>query len=128
MCFSVHQNHRQPKTAKRDIVCYKTLLKGNVSVIQDFKYRIGKRYVLADGLADGLHVTVNLSLSMGGDIAVGFHSYSSMRKTKAHVSRMKLPYRCVIPKGSTYYFNPSRHEYVSDSIKIVSKMCMVFKK
>ena len=113
MCFDIHDRHRAAKTAKKDVTCYKTLEKDRTSVHQNFKYRIGKLY----RQPSKLHV-------FAGEINAGFHSYSSMSMLKRKMSWNDdnlRSFKCVIPKGSTYYFNPSRHEYESDSIRVTNE-------
>jgi len=129
MCFVIHPSHPNAKTAKRDVVCYKTLRHDRTSVIKDkdFKYRIGKRYRLPGTFPTIVkfptivwwkpleHQIIDRDL----EIHEGYHSYSSKKMLRERVRRTRYcPFRCTIPAGSTYYFNPSRHEYVSDSITV----------
>ena len=140
MCFVIHPGHPNAKTVKRDVVCYKTLTADRVSVMQGFTYKIGKRYALPEPfpnirtfptiLWNGNSDKNNLrstrqcrAINRDNEIHVGYHSYSSKKMLRERVRRTGyVPFRCTIPKGSTYYFNPDRHEYVSNGMKIVSQM------
>ena len=50
------------------------------------------------------------------NIEKGFHSYSNYNNASGWIECSII--KCIIPKGSTYYLNPVRQEYVSDKIKI----------
>jgi len=127
MCFYVQSKNKDPKIAKRDIVCYKIFRTNDIktkhvlSLYQDFKYRYGVLYEL-DGYINP--ITRNKSWGKGKEqiIEVGLHSYSSKRQAQKEINgyfvgRRKI-YECTIPKGSTYYYNSDRKEYVSDQIII----------
>jgi hypothetical protein len=50
-------------------------------------------------------------------ICKGFHSYSNKRKIIWCPDRsFYCVVKGIIPKGSEYYYNPDRHEYVSNQI------------
>ena len=105
MCFYIHHKHRKPKIAKRDINCYKLGMKIDEtsfkSEFQEHLYNFGEKQT-------------ELELSPIHDIIMaGYHSYSNKRKL-----RFGFPYRvkCIIPKGSIYYYNPCMKEYVSSNI------------
>lgn len=113
MCFLIHHKHQDPKIAKRNVVCYKYLTPNWSSMHQHFKYERGVVYET--------ELVVNIYIT--GTIHEGFHSYSKRKKFR-HILTGSLfkQYKCVIPKGSTYYYNPEYEEYVSN--QIIVKKCV----
>ena len=108
----ISDKHPEVKIAKRDITCYKEVIKHRLSkyitsLFKDFVYKIGIEY------KQKMIVT-------GRWIDVGFHSYSN----KAVLSKdNRFGYeiffvKCIIPKGSEYYYNSYWCEYVSNQIII----------
>ena len=120
MCFYIHEKHQYKKIAKRDITCYKAINltnKDNIfrSVFQNFKYIMGGIYktYLSEPKRIGYSIP---DLDVEFEINNGFHSYSN-KKAVEHDNYP--PYvRCIIPKGSEYYYNPEKMEYVSNQIII----------
>lgn len=105
MCFFIHHRHRKPKIAKRDITCYKLGIKIDEtsfkSEIKEHLYNLGEKQT-------------ELELSPIHDmILVGYHSYSNKREIKFNFQDLV---KCIIPKGSIYYYNPYIKEYVSSNI------------
>lgn len=123
MCFYVQNNENsKPKVAKQDIKCYKVFYRSDCygnqygsyvkSYYQNFLYKIGVLYEL-DGYINPIKTY------WGATIEVGLHSYSTLYKaTEQGWGRDKVIYECIIPKGSTYYYNDRHDEYVSDQIII----------
>lgn len=109
MCFYIHKDHASPKIATEDIITLKTGRRKNLipftfkAVHMNFRYVRWKKQP-------------QVSLRIYHDeIDAGYHSRSNieaMRRLdkKGGLKVMK------IPKGATYYFNPTREEYVSDTI------------
>lgn len=109
MCFYIHHDHNDAKTAKRDITCYKVLIKRGQkyeALIFDKFYRIGTK---------PRPVTLD---RWGFGIDRGYHSYSTKRKAKQHCSWSNdiVVVEFIIPKGATYYYNPDYKEYVATQI------------
>lgn len=129
MCFDVHPDHREPKTAESDIPCVKVLLtvpnqdgsngplkspffaavyvpdQTMESEISTMKQK-HPRYI-----EEGLHsFTPEKLLTTPGEEPINVWS-------NKHVS---VKYNAVIPKGATYYHNPKHHEYVSDKLMITT--------
>jgi len=109
MCFIISDEHPEVKIAKRDITCYKEVIKHRLSQyvksdVMYFVYKLGKIYkrkMIVDN----------------DNIDTGFHSYSN----KCAINRFRddiIFVKCIIPKGSEYYYNPSWCEYVSNRIII----------
>lgn len=105
MCFWIHEKYREAIIATKDIKCWKrtfrtSLLNGGfTSEIRNFPYKFGETY----------KTTIKGNLIM---INKGFHSYTH----KPYARYCTCTIYCKIPKGSKYYYNPTRHEYVSNQI------------
>lgn len=117
MCFFIDPEHKRVKIAKKDMVCYKRLhihsfIGGFRSPYADFIYEKGETYF-------------EDSMSISNDdffdrIEVGLHSYSKKSTADGHWQSC-VTVRCVIPKGSRYYYNERTKEYVSDTLRIGKK-------
>jgi hypothetical protein len=118
MCFVIDRvEESSARIAKRDMVCYKVFSKYSISkdkkrvksLYQSFKYDFGYEYYQTTPI-----------VSSGNTIGEGLHSYSVKRKAKLiatwRAGGVILP--CVIPKGTRYYYNSIRKEYVSEAIII----------
>ena len=121
MCFEIHSRYPKPRTAKKDIVCYKSVYatfdddgeyREFYSVYQTFLYRIGTEYSLGK----------ELKVRDGLSIDEGFHSFSNKKKLKPWNTDEFAHLKCIIPAGSTYYYDPLDREYVSDRIRIVEEI------
>lgn len=146
MCFYVQVSRPDPLVAKKDIICYKY---GIVcldfeeeevfrSRFQGYYYRFGKETE-----------RVPLRKQYGFfpwdlEITRGYHSYSNKKTARydATLCRQEITkvnqfrqdrgtgpsedpstikvVQCIIPKGTTYYYNSKAHEYVSEQIIIQS--------
>jgi hypothetical protein len=129
MCFSIQKGNVKPKIAERDITCYKVFDNGTYgnqhgtfirSLYQDFPYKIGIKYEL-DGYMNPIKDCIGNST-----IEVGLHSYTCLKHAEQKSIRLswyngRCVYKCIIPKGSTYYVNTKHKEYVSDQIIIVEQ-------
>ena len=111
MCFYIHYDHKEEKTATRDIECWKILSKDLKSLYRDFQYEVEKLYQQKNPL----HVDI------WDQIDKGFHSYANKATAKKRMIFTRKITRFVIPKGSKYYYNPVDEEYVSDKIILTSK-------
>ena len=110
MCFTITTPE---KIAKRDIVCYKRLIRRRgqyTSVYQGSFYMFGKVYK-----------TVGFGF-VGRDVFEGRHSYSNLKQAKRLVWDIEVIVKCIIPKGTKYYYNPGDKEYVSLAIKLVKEL------
>jgi hypothetical protein len=126
MCFYVQEGKNSTsKVATKDIKCYKVFNRsecyGNQygsyvrSYYQSFLYKVGVLYEL-DGYINPIKNFWDATID------VGLHSYSTLNKAKEQGWReYRVIYECIIPKGSTYYYNDRHCEYVSDQIIIVKR-------
>ena len=120
MCFKIYKNHPLPKYADKDIICYKVTdnnkIKENnfISIVKEFKYKYDTLYILDTPLE--IELIKHSEKKTEYNIEKGFHSYSNYNNASGWIECSII--KCIIPKGSTYYFNPVRQEYVSDKIKI----------
>ncbi len=139
MCLKI-RNTKESRTlwvANEDITCYKVLDvwgKQIISPYQSFKYKIGKLYKAKLKVApvdkiDGIH------RFKGNDkwtddtiidfIYKGLHSYTSLKALNKRQYYNFFGYntfKCIIPKGSEFYIDPIRGEYVSNQIIIVKEI------
>lgn len=110
MCFFISEKYSKEKIAKKDIVCYKRLKinpTGNfLSPYQKKPYKLNILY------------RSRLELSSYHTIDVGIHSYSCKKRATRLLNRVRgeVLVKSIIPKGSRYYYNQIRHEYVSNRI------------
>ena len=126
MCFTVHKRYPNPLVAKRDIVCYKTMFSSPgkevfASMYRGFKYEIGKEYSLGKELRVR-YETGDFTCVVYRDIREGFHSFSNKKELSDAASESYSRVKCIIPEGSTYYYNPDDREYVSDRIRIIEEI------
>ena len=107
MCFTISSNHPNKKIARRNITCYK-YLKSDLSAPFNFYY-----YQLKQLNKTTIGETVQLNY-----INDGFHSYSNKKEVQPYFNPFcrEVVVRCTIPKGSEYYYNEYRREYVSNQI------------
>lgn len=106
MCFIIHDNHPKEKIANRDIVCYKCLWDNFRSPYRYKLYKLNKLY--------RSHITIDTLC--GSTITRGLHSYSYKRFAIRQMGSYGILVKGIIPKGSKYYYNSDRHEYVSNQI------------
>lgn len=130
MCFTIVDKHKNEKTAKKDIPCYKITkwsytpeFYSNREKYNKFKIYYAKR--------NGYKLE-RFNIIGNDTIYEGMHSYSVENKTafnglKAYEkfyskydSHRRVIY-CIIPKGEKYYYNNSVHQYVSLSFRRIQK-------
>jgi hypothetical protein len=110
MCFTIHVDHIRKKIAKEDIICYKHIFIENMSLIYDFQYEIG--------VTNPKIKLVKLKTIIEG----GYHSYDNPHVESIFLSYVTHSDQVIklatfkIPKGTGYYYNPVKHEYVSETI------------
>lgn len=109
MCFLINEKQSRLKIADKDIVCYKRFKYGEClkSATLGVPYVFGRKYEQEPLKRRGMYVDE------------GYHSYSTASKAlKSIYSQLHTVVRCVIPKGSEYYYNYWYSEYVSNRIII----------
>jgi hypothetical protein len=121
MCFRIDNKHPGSKIAKRDVACYKIVDKYNKRFVSPFlhkPYRIGQiKYATRGGKR------LNTLFVDMDNIYAGIHAYSTMYKAsrRARLSFRAILY-CLIPRGTMYYYNQRRKEYVSTKIKVIKEV------
>jgi len=117
MCL--YTRWKKSKKAKKDIIIYKILDKDCVSPYQGFMYTLGTKYNTImrrrDSLFDG-----------GFFIDDGFHAFTNRiallnSDSKKYFIGAKA-FKCIIPKGSSYYISSCKRTIVSDSIIIKRRL------
>lgn len=120
MCFAIHPYHLHALTAEEDIPCFKQYRLINrengllASLFYNHMVQVGETYILDSSLE-----------VISGQINEGFHSFDMalyVNEGMLHNAKTQALVRCIIPKGTIYYQNPATHEYVSESIKVLSIM------
>ena len=116
MCFVIHEKHPDKKIAKRDITCYKDVLSHRnkqfvKSAVKEFAYRFNRLYRTR---LDRERIKVFGELA---PLNKGFHSTSNKKRNGLWWAS-DFSVRCIIPKGSEYYYNPEEMEYISNQIII----------
>ncbi len=117
MCYYTTRTDRTRKTplkATKDITVWKVFENrtqaGVYPPYYPMLYEFGEEY-FEDALDTPKTVRDKSELN------VGLHSYSSLR----HAERSGFMYiviKCVIPKGSKYFYNRRLGEYISDTLRI----------
>ena len=108
MCFFIHINHEEKKIANRDITCYKCLYNNFTSPYKGKLYKLNKLYKSS--------ICITMTICKTPIITKGLHSYSCKRFAIRQMNSYGILVKGIIPKGSKYYYNPDRHEYVSNQI------------
>jgi len=123
MCFHIdYTNHPKIKVAGCNIACYKTgrlqpitLISDNILVtkrkfissVRDFYYNFNEIYKTK---------FFSTEIKRGG-INKGFHSYRSKPNVGSYYNNI-IVVKCIIPKGTKYFYNSFKEEYVSEAIII----------
>ena len=135
MCFILHPDFPNPLIAEQDIVCFKVGFKAEnnspgqlISQFRSYIYKLGELQPKVELSLeyDSSPVPYYLLNLWGGhhtvSIKEGYHSYHPANyrvdmydDATSKFSQFCLA-RCIIPKGSQYYYNPEHREYVSDQI------------
>lgn len=138
MCFYIEQSNKSEKTASMDILCFKIVSAdcsnwhGNLfdNHIKYDRYKLYHAKYYDGTRLSNLSVTSEYPDDTRKIINEGIHSYSVNNKNGcSHLyTSVGLNFRFikkvlffVIPKGSKYYYNSERYEYVSVNVKRISK-------
>lgn len=127
MCFDKEINNYTHKVAEEDIVCYKVVNRYPSdskprweSFYRHFIYEKGEVY--EEKLSDGLLKILDEQPTLKHLV---YHSYSDLSAVNAFeyicVNIFVVVVKCIIPKGTIYWFNSDKKQYASTSIKVVSE-------
>lgn len=120
MCFIIHKNHTDLKVAEEDIPCYKILADfGNNILKSPHMYEIYEPNKLKKVEIDIPKLSL---ISMSLEINKGLHSFSIRDKADQVAFFGGITFKAIIPKGSKYYYNPDRSEYVSDQLIVLEEI------
>ena len=118
MCFYITDHKRR---AKKDILVYKLVSRDRPdkirSSIKGFKYMLGSTYTTKFSYSGGFTVLPTWPFIFHTAVEQGYHSYTSYSRAFLHQDSMSKIMRCIIPKGTLYYINIWKQEYVSQSLK-----------
>lgn len=117
MCL--YTKWKKPKKAKKDIIVYKILDENCISPYRGFAYNLGVKY-------DTNMKSYKEMFISGLYIYVGFHAFTSKRALlKSYLKKefiSAVAFKCIIPKGSSYYISSCKKEIVSESIIIKRRL------
>lgn len=123
MCFYIHSDHKKVKIAEKNIECFKVIKKNDISYWKGFQYNLSKTTLYSQsrfGWEDREKGWTGKWFGVGEKVIErGFHSFSTRDKAKRNNGFDTKIVRFVIPKGTKYYHNPDREEYVSLAIKYI---------
>jgi hypothetical protein len=126
MCFDISPYSDAVQIAEKDIVCYKRLLprydfRNNLKFIQSpyqdeiyFKRGGSSKYINKKVK----EFTFNKNHS---SIFQGLHTYIDLKYAKNRTDRHEELHKAIIPKGTKYYYNNYRGEYVSLKLRVYRK-------
>lgn len=123
MCFEIHPDHSEVKVATEDIVCYKFFTPHTLGVdyVTPFqRVRVPKKSLMESELGQ-TDFDFRLDRSW---VSLGIHSLTTLDEALAYRARVlshsfiTIYVKCVVPKGSTYYFNPDTNQYVSNKLQL----------
>lgn len=121
MCFIVHPEYPDPLVTEQDIVCFKVGYEAEISLFggyftseyRGYKYRLKRLQPLVELCLYNNTKTGTIEINKG------YHSYHPLHpfaQSGFDATSKFCLVRCIIPKGSQYYYNPNDQEYVSDQI------------
>lgn len=117
MCFHIHPDYPNPILAEKDITCYKVLLKHpiNKKFQSPYQYVPYEIETLIESEIGTPHYKV---WEERNGIDSGLHSFSSIIRAGRYTNQEdnRRIFKATIPKGSYYYFNPEKKEYVSNKL------------
>lgn len=117
MCL--YTRWKKPKKAEKDIIVYKILNKDCASPYRGFKYNLGVKYDTDMESFKGMFTS-------GLYIESGFHAFTSKRALLKSFLKKEFKsakaFKCIIPKGSSYYISSCKKEIVSDSTIIKRRL------
>lgn len=124
MCFYKVDDgkYTDVQVAAEDIKCYKLLLYSDKEqVISPYRYML---YFKKNSKV--LSVTKRAKFSEyhehNIEISEGLHSYSNKKWILKNTIYTDCIYDAIIPKGTRYYYNKNRHEYVAEKLIVYNKI------
>jgi len=134
MCLDLNYYQIFPKTASKDIICYKYLVNADAVRMKNFYIRKSKEsdlYLTPYKLAPieiGNTYTSKLKIETEGAkfvINIGLHSFASFESLKYSIriscynTSEIIQVQCIIPKGSRYYVGKFAGEISYASNKLI---------
>ena len=124
MCLYTKQT--EPKIAEKDIICYKFYRRYNKILISPYQgFRAPEIGITANANLGKSYIPENDHYYDFKRVDEGFHSFKTLEEVKHKVNGYRnldlVIFKCIIPKGSSYYEGRfDRYEsYCSNSIKLV---------
>ena len=113
MCLNANVKEKKVEiiTLEEDLIVYKLLAENFRSLYEDFPYELNKLYKTSFKRVE----------IRNGEISKGFHSYSDTKRIEEIEGSGDyndgILVKCIIPKGTRYYYNSNRKQYIS--LKII---------
>jgi hypothetical protein len=123
MCFKININYPEPLIADKDIECYKVLTPNSTGKTRSpFKNTIYHRNIYKKPNVKK-SILFFIKNPIEHTINYGLHSCSTLERAEywRGYGGNKI-YLAIIPKGSRYYYNPEKHEYVSKKLIVTNKI------
>jgi hypothetical protein len=126
MCFKKQKFfNRKAKIAKKDIKCFK-VLELNIRTGEIISPCYPTLYFENNDIHDIKEIEckfVNDHASRG-HINQGIHSFSTYHEAClfSELAIYTDEYNAIIPKGTLYYYNSKKHEYVSEKLIVYNKL------
>lgn len=123
MCFWKEPSHERHEIAENDIVTYKAVEKINSNNFKSMYY--GFRYALTIGYGKVVDLgELDKKRFLTKEV---FHSYANADLAGNELVIRPRPrcyaiVKCVIPKGSAFWYNSEKGEYASECIKIIEEV------
>lgn len=126
MCFYIRNNKESATLweATEDIVCYKKLSWNLVSPYENYQYifnKLNKSY-----LRKIYDIKLNKSYYKNFILIFiykGFHTFSTLNSAKDYdIWCYSYIYKCIIPKGSLFYYDNVNKQYVSNRVIVIKQV------
>jgi len=136
MCFYIRNNKKSATlyVAKEDIACYKILESNLISPYRAYKYKFNKLVKAKLKIPKSLNKNGEYQFNLISyyrinerllSIEKGLHSYvnysTALKNKNCRLFQDTKIYKCIIPKGSEFYYDPVQKEYVSN--QLIVKNC-----
>jgi len=110
MCLTiVSKSGLKPKIAKKDIVCYKSVIRYNPinntvdSAYKGYTYKLNSKNKIIKKLFMELSIVIR-GYTRYSELRIGYHSFNNLKEAKREANYWnEYVVKCIIPKGSIYY-------------------------
>ena len=126
MCFEIHPDYPEALIAKRDILCYKVLNQNKLRDDISSPFQLDPYFSKS---SQDITVTKTVKKIQRFDSAIyeGLHTFSNYLRTWEWSRDTFGVYFAIIPKGTKYYYNSNKKEYVSEKLIVYRKKSFYLK-